>query len=327
VDPILASIAEFWWIGASAAGAGTIGWIGLRRQRSSGSRRLAVHAARHELREARDAVTGSRVAVRMARAELARAQAERAAAHATPADVSNARRRLQQAQREVRAAYAEVRLRRIQVSAARATMPRAKAGVEQLPLARLMAEHAGIDGRWLEYETDPAKRIAFPAMSDVRVPTTAAYLAARAEASRLRPPNATTRMTPVEFARYRGAVEELGRAFERAEREAWRQAGASGPGGPGPDLHWVEVAQSVAQTVITRSGEAIARAAETKTWVRAKTERTDASPPPDRESPRPENTRPETPRAEAAAPPPAGEPRKTQPVWPVPSRTPRPAGD
>lgn len=315
VDPIWASIAEFWWVGASAAGAGTVGWIGLRRQRSAGSRRLALHAARHDLREARNAITGSRVGVRVARAELARVQAERAASRATPADVSTARRRLQQAQREVRAAHADVRLRRIQVSAARAMVPRAKSSVEDLPLARLMALHAGIEHQWLDYETDPAKRIAFPAMSDVRMPATAAYLSARAEASRLRPPTATTRMTPVEFARYRAAVEELGRAFERAEREAWREAGATGaPGASGGDLHWVEVAQSVAQTVISRSGEAIARVAESKTWVRARPEQADVAP-----APPPGGSSSDSPTA------PTSEPRRSGTIWPVPSRTARPA--
>ncbi|MEI3867749.1 hypothetical protein V6S02_11740 [Microbacterium sp. CCNWLW134] len=314
MDPLMA-IAEFWWIGASAAGAGTIGWFGLRHQRAKGSRRLALHAARHELREARDAVTASRVEVRVARAELARAQADRAAERVPASEVTLARQRLQQAQREVRAAHAEIRLRRIQVSAARATIPRAKSGTDTLPLARLMAAHTAIDARWLEYETDPAKRIAFPAMSDVRQPSTAAYLAARAEAGRLRPPTAVTRMTPVEFAQYRAAVENLGKLFERAEREAWRAAGDGNGPSRQDDPHWVDLAQSVAQTVIARGTEAIARVAESNARNRERAGgRADAA-----------GT---APQAESA--PTGGTPSEAQdarppqtpgtPVWPVPSR-------
>ncbi|WP_431797433.1 hypothetical protein [Microbacterium kunmingense] len=314
MDPFTA-IAEFWWIGASAAGAGTIGWFGLRHQRAKGSRRLALHAARHELREARDAVTASRVEVRVARAELARAQADRAADRVPASEVFLARQRLQQAQREVRAAHAEIRLRRIQVSAARATVPRAKADPDSLPLARLMAAHTAIDTRWLEYETDPAKRIAFPAMSDVRQPSTAAYLAARAEAGRLRPPTAVTRMTPVEFAQYRAAVENLGKLFERAEREAWRAAGAGSGPSRQDDPHWVDLAQSVAQTVIARGTEAIARVAESNARNReragGRADATGAAPkadpaPPQGAATGPREERPTGPRA--------------APVWPVPSR-------
>ncbi|WP_322410584.1 hypothetical protein [Microbacterium invictum] len=314
MDPITA-IAEFWWIGASAAGAGTIGWFGLRFQRAKGSRRLGLQAARHELREARDVVTASRVEVRVARAELARAQADRAADRVPASEVSLARQRLQQAQREVRAAHAEIRLRRIQVSAARATIPRAKSTPDALPLGRLMAAHTAIDTRWLEYETDPAKRIAFPAMSDVRQPSTAAYLAARAEAGRLRPPTATTRMTPAEFAQYRAAVENLGKLFERAEREAWRAAGAGSGPSRQDDPHWVDLAQSVAQTVIARGTEAIARVAESNARNRERgSGRSDAaggaegaaSPSPDPAGAEPHETRaPQQPRT---------------PVWPVPSR-------
>ena len=48
-----AAIAEFWWIGPTMIGAGTLGWIGLRGQRSAKARRLAYDASRDALRTAR----------------------------------------------------------------------------------------------------------------------------------------------------------------------------------------------------------------------------------------------------------------------------------
>ena len=71
-----AAIAEFWWIGPTMIGAGTLGWIGLRGQRSAKARRLAYDASRDALRTARQDAAASRIAVRVARAELAQAIAE-----------------------------------------------------------------------------------------------------------------------------------------------------------------------------------------------------------------------------------------------------------
>ena len=86
----------------------------------------------------------------------------------------------------------------------------------------------------MEYETDPARLIVFPAMSDGRVAETAAYLTARAEAQQLRPASAQARITPEAFATYRTAVERLTLTFEAAEAEAWRQARAAGMVAPEP---------------------------------------------------------------------------------------------
>ena len=85
-----AAIAEFWWIGPTMIGAGTLGWIGLRGQRSAKARRLAYDASRDALRTARQDAAASRIAVRVARAELAQAQAEAAAGRTTHAEVAAA---------------------------------------------------------------------------------------------------------------------------------------------------------------------------------------------------------------------------------------------
>ena len=88
-----------------------------------------------------------------------------------------------------------------------------------LPLERLQARHEALLARWMEYETDPARAIAFPAMSDGRQPATALFLAAleRARDARPRP---DTRVTAEDFATYRVAVDELERTFDVAERTA-----------------------------------------------------------------------------------------------------------
>jgi len=315
MDPLVwATIAEFWWVGPIVIGTGTLGWFGLRHQRTVSARRLEYDAARHDLRGARREATTTRVAVRVARADLARAQAERTASRATSADVAAARRDLQRAQREAKAAAATVRSRRAHVSAARAALPRSAADASSLPLGRLMAAHDAVTARWLDYETDPAKLIAFPTMSDGRQPRTAAYLARRAAAQRLRPSSAQPRMTPEEFAAYREAVHLLTRAFDDAEAEAWRHARAHGTIPPGQDADpepagWASVAQSVAQTVIATSADAISRAAAS---VRAAS--ADAA--------RPGDARPEAPPSHAGtADAPTAGTTPPPPVWPVPSRT------
>lgn len=329
MDPLVwTTIAEFWWIGPTVIGAGALGWLGVRHQRAENARRLEYDAARHELRDARKTASAGRVAVRVARADLARAQAERTASRATSADVAAARRELQRAQREANAASAAVRSRRARVSAARVALPRSAADPTALPLSRLMAAHDAVTARWLEYETDPAKLIAFPTMSDGRQPQTAAYLAQRTATQRLRPASPQARMTPEAFAAYRDAVHGLTRAFETAEAEAWRQARASGTAPPAPEpepaaLRWATVAQSVAQTFLTTSADAISRAAAS---VRVPSD----EPPHEREpgaGARPEPEPPHEPTAqtpEAAAPKAAAKPSSGPPrVWPVPARTDR----
>jgi len=273
VDPLWATVAEFWWIGPTAVGTGTLGWFGLRRGRRERTRRIELDAARWQLRTAqRDAAT-ARARVRVARTELARAQAERAAGRTGAVDVAAARRELERASADARAATATTRVRRAHVSAARAALP--PAGDEaNAPLARLMATHDALTARWMAYETDPARLIAFPAMTDARQPLTAAYLLAEKEARALRPPSGRARIDPQGFTAYRDAIAAAGRALDAAEAEAWRLARAAGdaprtprPGDPDagsraslPWDEWSTVAQNLAQTAIARGSEALARA-------------------------------------------------------------------
>ncbi|QIG38908.1 hypothetical protein G5T42_04925 [Microbacterium sp. 4R-513] len=320
MDPLWAMIAELWWIVPVTTGAGVIAMLGMRHQRTIDARRLEYDAARLELHDARAHAWSTRGALKLARAELEHVQAERAAARASGSDVAAARRRLAVAQREVRAAATEVRMRRVRVSAARAGLA-ATTDPEHRPLARVMAAHDDITQRWLAYETDPARRIVFPGMSDGRVPATAAYLTARAEAQRLRPPSSQTRMTPVQYVAYRNAVDELARTFEAAERLAWQEARAAGMVAPEPRPEPAVVWAAAAQQFIDRSSAAIAWASDNapsivamaqrlndmtaprtaKAPSAASSQRTDAPPPPQR-----------------TPPPPARDSR--QPVWPVPAR-------
>ena len=76
--------------------------------------------------------------------------------------------------------------------------------------------------RWLEYELDVAKIIAFPAMSDGRQPLTAAFLRAKRIADGLRPASAKARLTKDQLAEYRNAVADFEVAFDVAERDARR---------------------------------------------------------------------------------------------------------
>ena len=89
-------------------------------------------------------------------------------------------------------------------------------------LERLFAAHDAVTGRWLEYELDVAKLIAFPAMSDGRQPLTAAYLRAKRVADGLRPASAKAHLTHQELTEYRNAVTDYEVAFDVAERDARR---------------------------------------------------------------------------------------------------------
>ncbi len=268
MDVVLASLAELWWIGPIVIGAGTLGFFGLRGHRSAKARSLAYDASREALRGARHEAASARHAVRIARAELARTLAERAAGRADGGDVAVARRQLDAALRDTRAASATMRVRRANVTADRAQLRARDAA--QLPLARLMAADDAVTSRWMEYETDAARVLAFPALSDARVPATATFLAELRTARALRPASPDARITPAQFGAYRDGVSRLARAFDAAEAEAWRLARAAGsaPAGPGPDtVHhsaWVlsaqEIAQNLTQTVLARGVEALARA-------------------------------------------------------------------
>ena len=89
-------------------------------------------------------------------------------------------------------------------------------------LVRLLAAHDDINRRWLEYELDVARLIAFPAMSDGRQPLTAAFLRAKKVADGLRPESARVRLDTETMNEYRDAVHDYEVAFEIAEHDARR---------------------------------------------------------------------------------------------------------
>ncbi len=98
----------------------------------------------------------------------------------------------------------------------------AATGSTPTQLERLFASHDAVTARWLEYELDVAKIIAFPAMSDGRQPLTAAFLRAKRIADGLRPASAKAKLTREQLAEYRNAVADFEVAFDVAERDARR---------------------------------------------------------------------------------------------------------
>ncbi len=311
MEPLLALLVDWWWIGPAAAGAGTIGWFGVRRSRQralpagatrttdravrawssrplgkAAARRLEFDAAVLDLQIARNAVTRGRAEVRVADAEVVRAQAERAASRAPSDAVSAARGRLTDAQRDLRAALAEVRARRAGVKAAKAMLPAIRSGSAPLPVARLLAEHDAILARWMAYETYPGLAIDYPQMSDSRSPLLADFLRAHEKAQWLRPASVQACLAPADFLAYRDAVRRTAHAFDRAERAA-RRGEREQPGVEGADA-WSRVASDLAETAqraLARSMESMGRAA-TRNWSERSAKRAQKKTP-DAGSPRP----------------------------------------
>ncbi|GAA1145822.1 hypothetical protein GCM10009651_32910 [Microbacterium natoriense] len=89
-------------------------------------------------------------------------------------------------------------------------------------LERLFSEHDEITARWLDYELDVAKLIAFPAMSDGRQPLVAAFLRAKRTADALRPDSADANVSEKQVSEYLDAVGAYAVAFEVAEKDARR---------------------------------------------------------------------------------------------------------
>ncbi len=89
-------------------------------------------------------------------------------------------------------------------------------------LTKLFAAHDAVTARWLDYELDVAKLIAFPTMSDGRQDLTASFLRAKKVADSLRPASADARVTADQVSEYRTAVTEFEVAFDLAERDARR---------------------------------------------------------------------------------------------------------
>lgn len=78
----------------------------------------------------------------------------------------------------------------------------------------------------MEYETDVAKQIAFPVMSDARHPQVVVFLDANREAFAIRRELDGKRVDPAVFVAYRTAVVRVAETFTAAEKEAWRVARA-----------------------------------------------------------------------------------------------------
>ncbi|MFT4259667.1 hypothetical protein [Microbacterium sp.] len=99
--------------------------------------------------------------------------------------------------------------------------PAASVATNEL-LTRLFAEHDEITARWLDYELDVSKLIAFPAMSDGRQPLVAAFLRAKKTADALRPASADAAVPQRQVSEYLDAVGAYAVAFEVAEKDARR---------------------------------------------------------------------------------------------------------
>lgn len=266
MDPLL--LAELWWIAPAAVGAGTVSWLGLRGQRTAAARRLGVEAAKLDVRSAREAVTRGNADVAVAHAELMRAKAERATPRGSERAVAEARRLLHNAKQNAKSATAGLRARQAGLRAARGTVPTPRADPQDFPLAKVVSAHNAVLVRWMEYETDAAKLIAYPAMSDGSSPVLAEFLQAHSQAQWLRPSAADARMTPSEFAAYRDAVRRVELTFNAAESEVVRSAsGRPSPafGGAFGSATWVDSAQDLlqnAQRAIAWSADVVARVSD-----------------------------------------------------------------
>jgi len=98
----------------------------------------------------------------------------------------------------------------------------AATGSSASQLERLMQSHDAVSARWLDYELDVAKLIAYPAMSDGRQALTAAFLRAKRIADGLRPASPKARLSREQLTEYRNAVADFEVAFDVAERDARR---------------------------------------------------------------------------------------------------------
>ena len=89
--------------------------------------------------------------------------------------------------------------------------------VSRREIRKILDQHARTDSRWLDYETDIAKLLDFPMMTDMRQPLTIDFHRARSRADLLRP---ATVEDLVEDRNgrldYRDAVHEYAAAFDVA---------------------------------------------------------------------------------------------------------------
>lgn len=214
MEPLFALAAGWWWVAPAAVGVGVAGWSvmtsGKRR-----ARRLELEAARHEEAQAYRSLVAARGRVRSARADVLVARSR----GALTAAQLEARQALQVAKQAEKSASLTLRASRARVKAAWDAL-RARSADSPLPLESLMVRHDAVTAAWLAYETDPAKALAHPHMTDPRHPSTLGFLQAMRDAATLRPSSATAKVTPAEYVAYREAVHRLEIAFAEAERAA-----------------------------------------------------------------------------------------------------------
>lgn len=223
MEPVFEALGAWWWVAPAVISAGAVGY-GILTANRRRARRLEVDAARQEVATAQAAIVAARADVRQAQAQLLAEQADRGTWVPAFLSAPDAHRDLQNAKRAHRSALLTLRARRIAVTAARARMHATAGEPAGTPLSQAMARHDAITARWLDYETDVAKLIAYPKMTDARHPATGAFLIAQREATRLRPASPVARVTLAEYLSYRDAVQSLETAFTSAEREARRTA-------------------------------------------------------------------------------------------------------
>ncbi|MET0782199.1 MAG: hypothetical protein ABWZ16_11850 [Microbacterium sp.] len=223
METFLLIVESWWWVVPAAAGAGAATYAGVTAKNRR-ARRLELDAARREVTLAYRALVSARARVREAQANVlaARAASATPALDATwlgsPATVE-AKRQLQEAKRATKSASLDLRARRARVRATIAQYHAATAA-DPLPIERLFAAHDAVVARWMAYETDVAKAIAYPQLSDTRQPATLAFFRAYREAQQLRPASVRERIPPEQFLAYRDAVRALEAAFDEAERQA-----------------------------------------------------------------------------------------------------------
>jgi hypothetical protein len=226
VEPILLVVSSLWWIAPAAAGAGAATYAGLTT-RSRRARRVELDAARAEESQAYRDLVAAKARVRTAHADMLTAKS-RSAAPFPPAD---ARRELAAAKQDEKTASLALRASRSRVKAGY-TQYRAASSHDPLPIDRLYAAHDTVNTRWLAYETDVDKALAYPQMTDPRHPATVVFLRAQREALTKRP-TLRDRVTPQQYLEYRVAVRHLETTFDEAERAAGVPDAAQPPASPG----------------------------------------------------------------------------------------------
>jgi hypothetical protein len=223
MEMILLFVESWWWVAPAVAGGAAATYAGVTT-RGRRARRLELDAARREVSIAYRGLIAARAQVREAQANMLSARAASgmpalsSALVGTPA-TNEARRQLLEAKREAKSATLLLRARRARVRATTAQY-HAASGSDPLPIERLFAQHDAVVARWMAYETDAAKAIAYPKLSDPKEPATLAFYRAHREAQRLRPASARERIPPEEYLQYRDAVRVLQVTFDEAERRA-----------------------------------------------------------------------------------------------------------